>query len=396
MITKNKSKSNHLSVIIFFIISFISLAGTVSATTLANNNQTSDTLEQGQTIDGPGFFYGEAIQIDGNVDGTTFVFGEQVQVNGDINGSLFIVGESVQIRGEVNGNIYGVGETIRMDGTNNSDVFMTGKTVRVEQNSVIGRDLFIAGMDVIQSGSVPRHLFGAGESVILNSSVGGDATIYGEEVTLNDSASIEGNFTYNSPNEADISQNARIAGQTYYTKTEPTDSTMFSFSQTERWMFRILFALFSLISALIVWLFIRLLRPQFWMNSTKSIATIPLKTMGFGLLALIATPLVTVLLMVTIIGIPMGIILSALYWIALYIAKIIVALFIGSQITKAYERESLGKEFLHVTLGLFILELLMLIPYVGWIIALIVAITGLGALVTFSRKPVEPKHAEYY
>ncbi|WP_368646231.1 hypothetical protein AB4027_04945 [Alkalibacterium putridalgicola] len=66
-----------------------------------------------------------------------------------------------------------------------------------------------------------------------------------------------------------------------------------------------------------------------------------------------------------------------------------MALFIGSLILKAYVRESLGKELLLVLLGLFILELLMLIPYLGWLIRLLVVITGLGALLVFRREPDE-------
>lgn len=389
----NKPSKRKLSVIIFFLLSLVVMAGTVSAQPHVFNREARHTHQEGETIDGPGFFAGDTVQIDGDINGTTFASGDQIEVNGDINGALFVIGESVRVNGEVNGNVYGLGQKIRFSGQNDGEVFLAGETVTIDQEAQTGRDLFVAGMDVLIYGEVPRHLFSAGEFVTLNSIIGGDANVTGEDITLNDSASIEGDFIYESPNEANLSQNATVAGQTDYTEREPWDNMEWTIGQQEKWLFRVLFALWSLISALVVWLVIRLLRPHFWTDNTRPISTIPLKTMGFGLLALIATPFLIILLMVTLIGIPMGIILALLYGIALYIAKIIVALFIGSLILKAYDRESLGKEFLLVLLGLFILELLMLIPYIGWIFGFIVAITGLGALLVHRREPTEHEAA---
>ena len=379
---RNKmTRFSGITILTLFIMLFIALAGTVSARPYMYNRQAMHSLDQDSSIDGPGFFSGDIVQIDGDVNGTTFAAGDQIQINGDINGSLFVAGETVQINGTVYGNIYGVAQRIQMNGQNNGDVFLAGQTTTIDSGAQVGRDLFLAGLNVRLNGDVPRHFYGAGQYVDVNATIAGNAIIDAEEVTLSDSAVIQGDLEYRSPEEADLSPNATVAGQTDYTQRDTWDmrgTMQWNLTGQQRWTARVLFALWSFLSALVVWLGIRLLKPHFWLKNTLPLSTQPLKSMGFGLLALIATPFVIILLMVTIIGIPMGIILALLYGIALYISKIIVGLFIGTLLLKNVEIENFGKEFLLVLLGLFILELLMLIPYLGWIIGFIIAIAGLG------------------
>ncbi|SFC09406.1 hypothetical protein SAMN04488102_10314 [Alkalibacterium subtropicum] len=389
------SRTRRLSVIILFLLSLVTLAGTVSARPHMFNREARQIHQENETLDGPGFFAGDNVRIDGDINGTAFASGDNVEVNGDINGALFVIGGSVRVNGEVNGNIYGLGQTIRFSGQNEGEVFLAGERVTIDQAAQSGRDVFTAGMDVFIDGDVPRHLFAAGENVALNSMIGGDANVSGEDITLSDSVSIEGDFFYESPSEAEIAQNATIAGQTDYSEREPWNTMQMTIGQRERWLFRILYAIWYFLSALVIWLVIRLLRPHYWTDNTRPIATTPLKTMGFGLLSVIATPFVILFLMITIIGIPMGIILALLYGIAIAFSKIVVATFIGSYIFKASDRESFGKEFLIVLSGLLILDLLILIPYVGWVVRLFVGITGVGALVLFRHEPTEAKHAEY-
>ncbi|OJF89902.1 hypothetical protein [Alkalibacterium sp. 20] len=383
----NRSKILRFSVVILFLIGLVTLTGSVSARTHMGFHQARQTLEQGSTIDGPGFFSGDFVQVDGDVDGTTFVSGNQIQINGDINGSLFVAGRSIQINGEINGNIYGLGTRIQMRGQNEGEVFFAGETITIEQDAEPGRDMFIAGMDVMLEGDVPRHLFAVGEFITLNGAIGGDATINSESLMLGDSASIDGNLSYEGPEEADMSPTATVAGQTEFNQRDTWDMAWnWNVSQQERWQFRLLFALWSILSALVVWFMIKLLKPLFWIDNALPISTKPLLTLGLGALALIATPFILVLLMITLIGIPMSFILAMLYGIALYISRIIVALFIGASIFRLFGKPNFDNEFLLVLIGLFIVELVMLIPYVGWIFGFFIVITGLGALILSGRQ----------
>ena len=121
-----KGKLNRLnlmrwSVIILFLIGLVTISGSVQARMHMGGIQDRQSLQQGTTIDGPGFFSGDFIQIDGDVNGTTFASGDHIEINGDIDGALFVAGDTVQINGEVTGNKTPVGviptkEELNLDG----------------------------------------------------------------------------------------------------------------------------------------------------------------------------------------------------------------------------------------------------------------------------------------
>jgi len=82
----------------------------------------------------------------------------------------------------------------------------------------------------------------------------------------------------------------------------------------------------------------------------------------------------------------MGLIALALWGIAIYLAQIPVGLFIGRWIIGHF-RGVEGKAIMvgALALGLVILKLLRLIPYLGFFIGLAVILFGLGAVVVSER-----------
>ena len=91
------------SINLLFLAILLGFSGVASATTM--NAENLDTLAAGETIEGPGFFAGNVVKVDGNVEGTTFVSGQDVRINGNINGDLFVAAQSITINGTVIGNI---------------------------------------------------------------------------------------------------------------------------------------------------------------------------------------------------------------------------------------------------------------------------------------------------
>ncbi|MCC5896242.1 MAG: polymer-forming cytoskeletal protein [Alkalibacterium sp.] len=382
---RKKLKSLRIVTVMLVLLGMLVLAGSVSAGMHMRDRENRHTLEEGSALDGPGFFTGDVIRIDGSVDGVAFAAGEDIRVNGDINGSLFVAGQRIVISGEVNGNIFGAGETIEMNGQSEGEVFLAGETVSIAESAQIGRDAFTAAMRVIIDGAVPRHLFSAGETVRVNGSVGGNANLASESVILDDSTVIEGDLIYDSPNEAQIAPGANVAGQTDWRQTEPWNMGR-TLSQQTRWLLIFFWVLFSVLSALVVWFIIKLISKDFWIDTVWPIADRPLKTVGTGLVSLIITPFIAGILMVTIVGIPMGIILFMLYAIALYVAKIIVGLFVGASLFRLFGRTEGNNEFLLVLIGVVILDLLMIIPILNLVTWLVIAVFGLGALFLSRRE----------
>jgi len=81
----------------------------------------------------------------------------------------------------------------------------------------------------------------------------------------------------------------------------------------------------------------------------------------------------------TVIGLPLGLIIAAKWLVAIYVARVLTALWLGAWLLKQLKMGA-GKSLLPaLAVGVFVSWLLFAIPAVGWIISLLAVCFGLGA-----------------
>lgn len=368
------SKKVVISLIFLFITLSIITLNTVYAQNISGNNI---IVESGETLEKTSFLSGNNIRVDGDINGTTFVAGGNVEINGDIDGDLFIAAQTILINGTVKGsvftasqngsvngnvdnNIYSAGATLKTQAKTDGNIFLAGQNITIEEEAIIKKDVFIGGNDIYQNGVINGDLNSSSEALAI-------------------SGTIDGDLNYSSTNEAELSNDASVMGDTNWEKVQPKKP------QPMITPFKIFTIIFSILAALVVWLVIRLFRKSFWINIADKILTKPLKTFGFGLLALFLTPILIGFLMITVIGIPLSFILLAFYIIAIYISKIIVSIFIAFWFQRKYDWSN-AKVFWPFLLSLILLSILIAIPFVGWIIRFIIVGFGLGSIVLSLKK----------
>ena len=356
------------------------LPGAVSAANDAGRERVIDQLAKDQTVGGPGFFGGDVVQVDGTVHGTAFAVGENIQVNGTINGDLFVFGKTVVINGTVNGNIYAAGQNLVIGAQATGDVFLAGQTIAVSKQSACGRDLFTAAQTALIEGAVKRHLFGSAAQIGINNTIGGDLRLDASSIRLMGNARVEGDFHYQSAQQATLDPGAQIKGEAAWdyeeTGGEPTAASPLKGFRHILW---------SMAQTVPVWLLITLLWPNFWPKTSRIIKEQPLKTVGIGALAFFLAPLATVILFFTVVGIPLGILAAAVYCLILFLAKTITAVFLGSLIADRLHWPSVHKGVWLFLLGLFLLNLLLTIPVAGAILWLPVFFIGFGSLLLLRK-----------
>lgn len=369
----SKLKKSLFGIIVLLVMTLS--AGIVFATASSNQNDFM-VLESGEVLEETGFFAGENVKIDGTVDGTVFATGGEVRIGGTINGDLFVAAQNVYIDGVVTGNIYGSGMNVSLGGKIERDVFIAGQNMKVESGLESGRDLFMAGQTIDYNGRIGRNLFAGGSDISINGIIGQNANIEAENLKIQDNAEIDGDLLYKSAREANIAPNASIAGKTDWEYTEME-------RKTESMSSAFISNLLSILSALLIWFLVTVWRPGFWNRTTAKIDKEPLKVIGVGLLALIITPILAVLFMVTIVGIPLGIITGIVYGVSIYLSKIIVAVFIGKWIANRFKLPEIHRGVWLSLLGLVILAILSIpqIPVLGMIVGFITVCLGLGSLI---------------
>lgn len=371
---------------VIFLIA-ISVGIFAPATVLAADLRSGDTVDvgRGQVIDDDLYVAGGTIIVDGTVNGDLWAVGKTITVNGTVNGSIVAIGETVAVNGDVARAARLAGATVEVSGSVGSDLIVFGGDARIASTAKIDGDFILGVGNVCVDGLVAGDIKGRAGEVTITSTIGGDVELDVESLTIAPAASIQGNLTYTSETEADIRSGARVGGKTTHNVPEvkKTAKTAFAAGIAGMVTSKVLGFLMILVAGMII----ILIAPGRSAAVADSIRGRPWLSLGWGAVILFATPVAAIMVCITVIGIPVGLIALALWGIAIYLSQIFVGLFIGRWII-GYFRQVETKAMLIGALaaGLAILSLLRLIPFLSFFIWLAIALFGIGAVVVSEAK----------
>ena len=334
-----------------------------------------EVVIDGEPIENDLFTSGGNVIVRSPVVGDLFAAGGNVSVEGSVEGDLFAAGGSVHVKGNVEEDARLCGGEMQIDGPIGRNASVFGGSVVVGENGRVGRDLKVGCGELKVAGTIERDLTGSADHVVLSGIVRGDVEIQAEEVILLPETQILGNFEYTSSKEAEIQEGVLIQGETTHRLPEVKEK-----KKDGKGLFSILFKLISLGALLLIGILSILLSPKQVEHFALNIRRTPWKSLGLGILLLIAIPAVVGVLTLTLIGIPAAFFLLILYLFLLYTSKLYTGIMIGQFILKSGGREEKGRLIGALVLGMVILAILTSIPYVGkgfWILSILF---GLGAI----------------
>ena len=106
------------------------------------------------------------------------------------------------------------------------------------------------------------------------------------------------------------------------------------------------------------------------------------RSLGYGAIALIGTPIALILCFITVVGIPIAVIGIFLYLTSLFVSVIVVASLVGTSITATIGFEPEDTSFgMPLLVGLVVVLIGMNLPFVGGLLVALVMLTGLGLLI---------------
>ena len=383
----SKSFKKLVSLCVLLISLSLLLTTTVIALDAANTGQTS--LDAGKTVKGPGFYSGNIVQIDGTVDGSVFAAGQEIRVNGIINGDLITAAEEINISGTVKGNLYSAARIINISGQVEGDALGAAQEIRILKDAELGRDALMAANKIVQTGTIKRQFFAAAQNIVIDGQIRDDAILHVEKLEFTEKAVIGGSLAYSSSQKAST-EKAQISGKTTWTEVAEKQGRSPRATPATNYGRQLIRLLIGLAGALLIWYLVKLWRPRLWSETSRQIGEQPLKTIGVGALALITTPILAIILMVTVVGIPLGIILALTYAVIIYLAKIIAAVFIGSLLAQKFSWPQLHKGVWLVLLGLCIIAVMTRIPLLGFLSWLAIVFAGLGSVILAFSKTDSP------
>jgi cytoskeletal protein CcmA (bactofilin family) len=310
---------------------------------------------------------------DKSVDGDLFVFANYIRIEGKVTGEVFLMGEDITVSGEVAGDAFILGENVKLDGRFLTDSRVLGNTVNLP--GTFDGEVSVAGRKVDISGTVGGVTDAAGEAVSVSGTFSDTVNLHGRNVTLIGSASFAKDVNYSAEtfNKDDSVVVAgklnRIIGKETGHKEREIGSV---------WIV-LVFWFVTLCGIIIVGLIVNKIFPDFTARSVSMITAEPLKSIGTGVLLLVLSPIVLVVLIITLVGIPLAILWFIFLSVGLYLGKLFVAATLGGLIISRFFKEE-APFWTRLIVGAVVVYLLLAIPIVGFFLALIVYCLGVGAL----------------
>ena len=312
--------------------------------------------------------------VDKDLDGTSFIAGYTVETKNNINGMLFMAGNTVNVYGKSDYSFI-AGNTVKVKNANFKDGFIAGNIVEINESN-IERDLYIASSRVTIKSNIGRDLRIASGDVEIDSTINGNVTVYASNITINSNARINGTLTYDESSKVIISKDA-VINNTVIEKNKNVNISKLSVLKT-----LLLNSLYSYINILLVAFVLILIAPKLFDAIKEKGTDSILSSMGYGLLALFFVPVVAFLVMVSTVGLSLGLLLVTFYIISLYISTIISAMYYGNMLFK----DKINNKYALVAVSLLIIYILKLIPFISTLTSIIVLCSGLGLILSLIIK----------
>lgn len=361
----------------FFTAILISIPLILVSSVFAQQIEQKDDIVvlKDQVINKDYFAKGQQISVLGSINGDAYLAGGKVTIEGNIGGDLIAVGGTINVRGRVVKNLRVAGGQVVISGEVGGNTTVAGGAVEIMDNAKIGGSLTsLAGSLTVYAPVSKGATIAAGDTTIA-SHINGDVVAAVGNISLTPQASVLGDLTYYSQNDAQIREGASINGKT--THNIPR------IKQTQKYQgigekAKISLTIISLLLSLIIGAVLLRLLPVFSQKTVDRVLTKPLLSFGQGILALIVTPIAAILLAITLIGIPFALIMTVAFIIYLYIAKIFVALAVGQKLLEL--TQSKYGPIWALLAGLLIYAIISIIPIIGPLTAFIVVTIGVGAI----------------
>ncbi len=349
------------------------LSGAADAAVIELDRDTY-VLPAGRTIDNDLIVAGEIVRIEGTIAGDLIVAARLVEVSGTVAGDILGLAEEIDVTGTVGGSVRTASRSLDIEGTVERNVTAAGETLRVGPGAHVKGSFTAAAREAILAAPVERDLLIAAQTHQIDSRVGGSALLVGDELAIGDGAVTAGPIRFYGSKEPEVSPSASLSSPVAFERIdeEQTEGPRLS------WLNHFLFfwaAAFVLGAAFV------LVGP----GAAEAVTAVHLpqyaKSLLVGLLAVGAVAALAFGLMVTLVGLPLGIVTLFFWLLGLYLAQVYAGLYIGREILgRSTDKSQL---LVRLAVGLLAIHIGKSIPYVGHLVTVAVALWGFGALTLF-------------
>jgi len=327
------------------------------------------TIAKNEIINDDLFIGAKSVTLDGTVNGDVFIGAQSIKIGGTVNGNVHTAAKTIDVNGVVRGNMYGGAQNILVTGSRiGGSLLLGGASINIDKDSVIGGSILAGAESLMIDSRVTRNVFaGTGNLVI------GSGAQIGKDL-----------YYATGENKATISPEAVIVGATHVSVMKtPEKNTNVDISAMKKNFVKVMAAtkigmtVLMFLGALLVGFVYLKLSEKHFTQTANIVSESFWKSLGIGFLVGMAFIPAIIILCMTFIGLPLAGLTVLLFLLYSCLAGIVVARALGSALLKANKKAPVFGAF---ALGLLIIKVVELIPFVGFMTNLVVFWAGLGAL----------------
>ncbi len=344
------------------------------------------------------------VTINAPIYGDLVIAGGTIIINDSVANDILLVGGTVTLNGFVGDDIRCAGGNLRISKNVTGDVVVIGGTVVIDNGVTIG-GLLTSGGDITVDGNVNGEVRGAfgelilngnitkdidcrGGKITVNGTIGGKAAISATDIIIGNNAAFNSDVRYwNKKGTLDFKQALKSGKATY-------DASLRM--QTGKWYYlgaaTIIGLLWYLGMALLMIMIVEYLFGYTMKKAADTVLNNSLKCLGYGFLFLLGVPLAAVVTLVTIIGVPIGILLLFGYVALIILAAVVTSVAAAHWFNNRNSYQWNYWRMVFAAFGIFIvLKLLSSIPFVGWLLMILLTCMAFGGIllnINWKRKQV--------
>lgn len=380
---------------LFIVVATVAiiLPGGVFASNQVSSGNSNVVVNKDQTIDGNYYAVASNVEIKGHVKGDLICAGETVTVSGNIDGDIICAAQIIDVTGTVGGSVRLLARNATIASPVLRNITVVAGALYLSPKADVGMDTVFLADKFNTLGNINGNVFGAAEQVYLGGKIGESVNLKMNDSTddttntplvILQTAKIDGDLTYEAVSDAKIEKRETIKGQIIKNVSQGSWQDGVWGSVGSLWLWS---KIAAVLSAMIIGLmFVIFFRKQTVIMSDKMVES-PKRNILWGILILALTPLICLFLLVTLIGIPVAIILMMLWIITVMVAKPLAAIMVGHVIMGRYKHKQKTKKrpepvnpYTSMLLGVVVTYALLSIPFVGVILAYILASWTVGTI----------------
>jgi cytoskeletal protein CcmA (bactofilin family) len=339
------------------------------------------------------YLAGGNITINAPIHGDLIIAGGTIIINDTITNDILLAGGNVTFNGFVGDDIRCAGGNIHISKNVVGDVVIAGGEVTIDERVMIG-GLIASGGNITIDGNVMGEVKGAFGNLILTGSVEKDIDCRGGKITINGTVSgksvlaarnifIERNAVFNGDVRYWNKQGSLDFKQSLRTGKAIYDPSLRI--RTGQWYYlgaaTVIGLLWYLGMALLMILLVQYLFSATMKKAANTVFDDTLKSLGYGFLFFIAVPIAAVIAFVTVIGVPVGLLLTFSYVALILLATVITSVVAASWFNNRNNYKWGYWRMAFAAFGIFILlKLVSLAPFVGWLISILSACIAFGSI----------------